>query len=217
MVGLALTIPVMYLFAEASGVPGLWAVALWASLPIIDVLSRMQGIVDHIAWPLALLSAWLFTLGVPWAGIIGAVVAGAVDPRAPVFVFAWTLHPGALLGLITVPAAMSLARRGDPLMHSDVILDPWRSARHRNGQFLHSCRDMLAPWGAGLAALLALSPAVIVSLAVGYGQMFRAIDRVRLYQWAAPAVLVVALRVIPGAWLPVAVALTWFNPFRPEV
>lgn len=216
-VGVFLTLPAVFLFATASGVSGLWAVLLWASLPLVDVLCRMRGIVDHIAWPVALLTGAFFKLDMPGAGIIAALIAGMIDPRIPVFAAAWTLHPGALLGLIPVIGANAIKTHGAPLMHGDVILHPWRSARDRNGRYAHSAADLIAPWGACLAGIFSVSPAVAVSLAVSYGQMLCAIDRVRLYQWAAPAVIVAALQVIPTAWLPVAVLVTWFNPYRPEV
>jgi hypothetical protein len=57
---------------------------------------------------------------------------------------------------------------------------------------------------------------VVASLALAYSQLFRATDRARLFMWAAPVMLVAAMRVIPETMLPVAVLVTWYNPWRGE-
>ena len=216
-IGALLTFPLVALFAEAKGLNGLWACALWGALPTVDVLWRMKGIVDHVAWPLALLTGWLIVSGHLAAGLAVCMVAGFVDYRVPVMVAAWTLQPGALLGLLPFFGLHACTRKGPPLMHSDWILRPYATARDVCGRYLHDVREMVLPWGACLAGLLSASPALWLSLAVSYGQLLRGHDRVRLYGWAAPVLIVCALRVIPVQWLPVAVIFTWFNPWRPVV
>jgi hypothetical protein len=51
-------------------------------------------------------------------------------------------------------------------------------------------------------------------LVVAYGQCLVATDTVRLYQWAAP-VMILQLA-LPVAWLPVLLVLHVVNPFRTE-
>jgi hypothetical protein len=75
---------------------------------------------------------------------------------------------------------------------------------------------MLLPWGGLLAGLLTFNPAVWLSMAVAYSQLFRATDRVRLYQWAAPVLIVATLNTVPAPLLPMIAAVTWFNPCRGE-
>jgi hypothetical protein len=216
-VGALLTFPLIALFAEAAGVNGLWACALWGAFPGVDVLWRMKGIVDHLAWPMALLAGWLFSAGYVAAGIGVCFAAGFCDSRMPVMVAAWTLQPAALLGLIPYLGLHACTRKGAPVMHSDWILRPWTTSRDVCGKHLHDGKELLLPWGPMLAGLLVPAPALWLSLAAAYGQLLRGHDRVRHYGWAAPVVIVCALRVIPGPWLPLALALAWFNPWRPVV
>ena len=216
-IGTLLTFPAVYLFASASGVNGLWACALWGALPGVDILWRMKGIVDHVAWPLALFAGAAIVSGHLALGLGLCILSGFVDSRVPVMVAVWTLQPGALLGLIPYLALHAVTRKGPPLMHSEMILRPWTTARTKCGQYLHTPQVLLLPWGACLAGLFAGSPALWLSLAAAYGQLLRGHDPVRLYSWAAPVMLIAALRIIPGDWLPLALALTWFNPWRPQV
>lgn len=213
-----LSFPCMYLFAESLGVNGLWACTLWGALPVVCILWRIPALIDHFAWPLGLLAATMFLRGHVVAGIVIILIGGLTEPRLPVMVAAWTLNPIPLLGLIPVGILHKLAPEGpaEILENSEPILHPWRSGMRHNGCLIQSAKDMILPWGALLAGLCSASGALLVSLAAAYGQLLRATDRVRLYQWAAPVMIVAALRVLPEWSLPLAVAVTWFNPYRGE-
>ena len=214
IVGLLLSFPALYLFAETAGASGLWAVVIWGSLPVIDVLWRMRGMIDHVSWPVALLAGTFVLSGHIIPAIIFVALTAMLDPRTVIFVFAWTLNPWVLLGLIPFVAASVMLPKGGPYIHPDVILHPWQSAKKINGPFLLEPKMTLIPWGVCIAGFLNLSVAVIVSLLFGYAKMFRAIDRVRLYMWAAPVLIIATLGIVPEAWLPLAVIVTLMNPWK---
>lgn len=213
--GLLASFPALYLFAESAGASGLWAVMLWGSLPVIDVLWRMRGIVDHVSWPVALVAAAALLNGWTTIGILLVVISGMLDPRLPVFVAAWTLNPLGLLGLIPAVIAHALLKKGQPYIHPEIINHPWQSAKRENGHLLRDPKTVLLPWGACLFGILNLSGALLASLLIAYGQMICAIDRVRLYMWAAPVLIVATLGIVPEVWLPLAVIVTIMNPWRP--
>jgi hypothetical protein len=217
-VGLWLTFPALYLFATASGVNGLWACAIWGALPVMCILWRLPGLIDQVSWPVGLLTGYLFLSGHVEAGIVLSLIGGLIEPKLPVMVAAWTLNPWALTGLLSVGAVWKWAPRGTVTImeNPEPILHPWRSGMKHNGSLADSAREMLLPWGACLAGLCAMTVPVLLSLAAAYGQLLRATDRVRLYQWAAPVMIVAALNVLPEWSLPLAVAVTWFNPRRGE-
>lgn len=212
--GLILSFPALYLFAETAGASGLWAVVIWGSLPVIDVLYRMRGMIDHVSWPVALLAATFVLSGHIIPAVAFVALTAMLDPRTTVFVFAWTLNPWVLLGLIPFAVASVLLPKGKPYIHPEIIEHPWQSAKKVNGPFLLNWKITLLPWGVCLFGFLNLSVAVIVSLLLGYAQMFRAIDRVRLYMWAAPVVIIATLGIVPEAWLPLAVIVTLMNPWK---
>lgn len=217
-IGLWLTFPLVYLFGEAHGVNGLWACALWGALPVIDILWGLPGLVDHVSWPFGIGTALLFIHGHTEAGIALSLVGGLLEPRLPVMVAAWAWNPWALTGLVSVAVLSKVVKRGDPGIMEDPepLRHPWRTGQKYNAVTFRDMRTGLLPWGALLAGLAALTPAVVASLALAYSQLFRATDRARLYMWAAPALIVAALRVIPESLMPVAVLVTWFNPWRGE-
>jgi len=214
LVGLVLSFPALYLFVETVGASGLWAVVIWGSLPVIDVLYRMRGMIDHVAWPVALLAGTFVVSGhiIP-AGILIALSA-MLDPRTVMFIFAWTLNPWTLLGLVPFAVASLILPKGEPYIHPEIIKHPWASSKKVNGPFLLNPKMTLIPWGVCMFGLLDLSLTVILSLIFAYAQMFRAIDRIRLFMWAAPALIIATLGIVPEAWLPLAVLVTIMNPWK---
>ena len=217
-VGLWLTFPLIYLFATASGVNGLWACALWGTLPLIDILWGLPGLVDHVSWPVGIATAVLFLNGHTEAAIALSLIGGLIEPRLPVMVAAWAWNPWALVGLVSVAVLWKVAKRGPAEIMEDPepLLHPWQAGQKYNTVTFRDMRQGVLPWGALLAGLAALTPAVVASLALAYSQLFRATDRARLFMWAAPVMLVAAMRVIPETMLPVAVLVTWYNPWRGE-
>jgi len=216
-VALILTCPLMCWFAELNGINGLWAVAIWCALPLWDLLSKWAGVVDPFAWCFALGAASLSLAGYTVAALITAIVAGMVAPKAVIFSALWSRNPLILVGLIPVIIRELTAKRGEPLVHADVINHPWIAAMKHNGPHLHDMKNLLFPWGACLVGFMTIPLFHAITITVAYSQMFRAIDVSRLYMWAAPVVIVATVANVPEAYMPVAVLATWFNPFRPVV
>ena len=208
------TCPLIYWFGNLHGISSLWLVALWVALPLWDILSAHAGIVDQFSWVFALAVACLSLAGYFWFAIGLVMVAAAVAPKTVVFAALWSLNPWLLLGLIPAGIAYWKAPKGEPVMHADIINHPWKSAMEKNGMFLHDAKALLMPWGACLFGLATIPLIHVVTVAVAYAQMFCAIDRARLYMWAAPVLLVATVTAIPGEWLPIAFFVTWFNPWR---
>jgi hypothetical protein len=171
--------------------------------------------VDPIGHALALAAA-LCAPHHPVIAVALSLAGGACVERAPVFaaIFAW--NPWLLLGLL----APAWRRAGAPATEP-WLTRPFRYALERHRGSWLAWREMVMPWGA-LALLMPLGAALdlptliaVAALAVGYGQMFIATDRARLYQWAAPALIAVAVRALPDSSLTVAILVVHlFNPYR---
>ena len=177
--------------------------------------------VDLPAMALGALAAANAATGQWWAAIPFVLLAGSVKESAPVFAALWAWSPIPLIGL-AAPTIRALVAKP--------AVDPVTALRHlreihdhpiRTALAARQWRDgwvMVAPWGVCLAALLNLSPWVIVTLAVAYLQLLVATDTVRLvHTAAAPVVAIAAVQVIPPQWWPVAVVahVFWFR--KPEV
>ena len=193
--------------------PGpLWACALFVSLPWFRCMAQAPVLVDAPAFALALS---LRRLTVP-AAVGTAYVLGLISERAPIFaaLFA-SSSDGATAALYAVSGLSATAtvwkfvesapRRGD---------GAWKTG-HKRAMRFSSFREMVLPWGAGAAALLApdWTTLEVLTVAVAYGQLLVAWDNSRLYQWAAPVVLPKAIGVVPARWRVLAVVVTWANPY----
>jgi hypothetical protein len=159
--------------------PGVGRFNMWA--PVL---------VDLPAMALAMASARADS---PLVQVALAVLSGACHERGPVFaaIYAWSPLP--LVGMIG-------SRWFAPSAPADEewLKHPVREAvkRHR-GAWMDPV-EMVAPWGAMLP-LFAMRPTTqgLVALVVGYGQMLVAQDRARLFSWAAPVVVPVAMENCP--------------------
>jgi len=116
--------------------------------------------------------------------------------------------------MVPFAVASAILPKGEPYIHPEIIKHPWQSAKKVNGVFLLNLRMTLLPWGVCMAGFLNMSLSVVVSLFFAYAQMFRAIDRIRLFMWAAPVMIIAALGVVPESWLPLAVLVTIMNPWK---
>lgn len=172
------------------------AVWLLVWLPgIFEQLSRHPRLVDAPAWALALAAALVWP-SCWWAGLLLALAAGATRETAAVFAAVWAGEPLLALGVIG-----ALVGPSSSPPDSEELEAPWAFARSRHPNFLDAA-IMLGPWGAlaPLAAIGALeaSPRELViagvALVLAYGQLLRAGDTARLFSWAAPALLPLALR-----------------------
>lgn len=209
--------------AMAGYVGGPWwkqlaAAALFCGLPGVFRLNVFFPIlVDAPALLFALGSALAWRTGQPVWAVAFVLMAGAMKESSPIFaaIYAWT--PWLLVGLVA--ARWWGASKPDGDKHSGVGMvelvrrtwgwhDPLQAA------------TFLVPWGA-LAVLFplgcrldVLTAQALLALAVGYGQLLIATDRSRLFQWAAPCVIAVALRGDWSPWLTVACVVHPFNPYR---
>lgn len=164
---------------------------------------------DAVALAMAVACGWA---GLPWWGLaLVGCAAGAWHERGPVFgaLFAWSPWP--LVGLL-VPMVAALVRPvGRPMPHEvEVLSRPLGSALE-----YHRAAPLWAwvvPWGGALAGLTALDVRGWLVVAVAYGQSVIAVDRTRLYGWAAPVLCVAAAGVL-GEWTLVAAALTAAVPW----
>lgn len=177
---------------------------LW--LPMTALNCRLPVLVDAPAFALALGSALAASRGWWALSVALGLAAGACKESAPVFAAAWSLSPWPLLGLL---AAGWWRRAAAP--DQEWLERPWSSARRDPLDW----RRMLLPWGAVLplawagAAWDRATLAAGVALVLGYAQLLRSMDDARLYQWAFPAVAVLACRA-EGWWVLPALAL---HPF----
>lgn len=168
---------------------------LFVWLPMVALNVRLPVLVDAPAFALALGSAWAAQRG-SWAlSVALGLAAGASKESAPIFAAAWSLSPWPLVGLLAAGWWRKAAPPDQPWLER-----PWRSARRDPLDW----RRLLLPWGAVLplawagAAWDRATLAAGLSLALGYAQLLRSMDDARLYQWAFPAVAVLACRV--DAW-----------------
>lgn len=211
----------------ALGTGTTWQVAL-ATAALLVALPGVWGPpsvrpvgVDLPGMALAIVSAGCFVHDQPVIGVVIALWAASVKETMPIWIALWAWSPWPLLALVA-PLVAGIVRRPEiddvtaqPLLRH-VHDHPIRSSmEHHAGQW-RSAWFMVAPWGVGLAALLAPTPQLLVTVGLAYGQLVVATDTVRLYQAAAgPVVCLVAASVVPPQWLLLAVvchAVFWRQP-----
>lgn len=197
------------------------AAALLLALPGVlgPQVARPVG-VDLPALTLGLVAAACFANHQPLAGVAVVLLAANVRETVPVAVALWCWSPLPLVGLV-VPAVVTLVRKPDldavtaqPVLRH-VYDHPVRSAfEHHRGAW-RDAWQMVAPWGATLASLLALTPQLVVTVVVAHLQLLVATDNVRLTQTlAGPVVALAAAEVFPPQWLPLVVVVhaVWWRP-----
>jgi hypothetical protein len=195
------------------------AAALFAVLPMHAFNASVPRLVDPVAMALAVYAAIVAHVLGP-GSIVLALLAGLAHERAPMFAAAYAMSPWPLLGLVANGLARLTVHPAPPPAEAWWLRDrPWRIAMRVHRGRLLDPRAMLLPWG-GLAVLVpaafALNPdprlaaAAALALVLGYAQLAVATDRVRLYQWAGPAVCVLVASVVPMWAVWPAVVLTFF-------
>jgi hypothetical protein len=204
-------------WAHASGAS--WGVSVAAAALLLALpgvlgpqVARPVG-VDLPALALGLLAAAAFASGQRVLGIALVLVAANVRETVPVAVALWCWSPLPLVGLI-VPALVAMWRRPEldeitaqPLLRR-IHEHPIRSALEHHRGHWRDAWHMVAPWGATVAALLAVTPQLVVTLIVAHLQLLVATDEVRLTQTlAGPVVALAAAQVFPLHWLPLVVIL----------
>jgi len=178
-------------------------------------------LVDAPAMTWSVGAAILFQHHLWYLGILGSLVAGSIKETAPVFAACYAWNPLGLLGLLAPIVRGLTARAGsDPVGEESMLRDPLRAGRLSHmGRWLDPA-SMVAPWGAGVLAAFTTDPAIIPSLVIttvlAYGQLLVATGTARLYQWAAPPVVLGAATVIPARWAIGILVLHQFNPWAGE-
>ncbi len=196
---------------------GLAAAVMLLALPSTRFNLKHPILVDLPALGLATWAAALAHHNILWLAIPIAVFAGLTKETAPVFAAAFALNPWLLVGLVG-PAVMFFANKPgpDPVPGLAWIQEHPFKAGWEFHKGLYLSGMMLAPWGGAIIGLANLDWAAATALVLGYGQLVVATDTVRLYQWAAPALLVCAVTAVPPVWLPVLVAWTIWNPLASD-
>ena len=193
----------------------LWCVWLMAWLPGWTLSVRLPILTDQVALTLMIVAAVLEQGGCTWGACLVLVVAAQIKEPAGVFGALLCMNPWvAGAGLLGTACAVVVGKVHGTEAEDEYLLHPFRVAMAK-----HDPLDpvtMVLPWGGvvvvGIAAWQGLGTLELVagmSLALGYGQLLIANDRARLYQWAAPAVLM-AVAGYDGAWLVPALVL---HPF----
>ena len=204
----------------------------WEGAAVAAFLTALPGVlqpssthpvgVDLPAMAVAIWAAAAFAAGWWPAAVVLVLVAALIKEHAPIWVALWAWTPWALVGLVAV-AVVWLVRRpaidevtAIPLLRR-VHDHPIRSAfEHHRRHGYRNAWFMVAPWGVTLAALLAPSPQLVVTVVVAYAALLVATDTVRVYQpIAGPVVCLAAVSVIPTVWLLPAVvfaAVWWRDP-----
>lgn len=188
------------------GFPGIWRNNI-----------RRPVLVDPPALSWALLASVLSLHGFGSAAVAVALVAACMKETAPLFAAAFALDALLLVGLLAPLIRRLLSAGGEDTHASRALADPLGHARRAHAEHLFDPLVMLAPWGAGLLAVMAAERTVVLvmvlSLVLAYGQLFTAGNTVRLYQWAAPAVALAAATAVPPGWEAALLLAHLFNPF----
>jgi hypothetical protein len=189
------------------GLPGVWRFHVRRPV-LVDGTAMAWALasaiaVDHHWWPL---------------GLLLALVAGCIKESAPVFSACYAWHPLALAGLAAPLVRRLVAPVGEDVEgEPELARHPFRVARARHKGMWLDTRVMAAPWGVAVLAVLCTDlrviPMLVVTLVLGYSQLLVATNTVRLYQWAAPPVILAAMLVIPGPWAIAALLVHLVNPW----
>jgi hypothetical protein len=189
------------------GLPGVWRIHL-----------RWPVLVDPAAMAWALASAVCAQHRLWLPAVAAAVVAGCIKETAPAFAACYAWHPVALVGLLAPLVRAATTRPGEDIEgEMDILEHPIRASRITHaGRWLDPSL-MLTPWGVCLLAPAAgvplAGPILAVTLTLAYGQVFVAVDTVRLYQWAFPPAIAATLDVVPARLAFAALALHLLNPW----
>lgn len=176
----------------------LWCVWLCAWLPGFATNVRYPVLVDQPAFALMLGAVVAYRGGDLAVAMALLGLSGQVKESAPFFGLALCLSwPMAFVALGSAIIAVLVGKYVSRSPDRDFMLHPFRVAMTKHDPL--DWKEMVLPWGGvvvlGTAFVASGSYStwnigiVVASLIMGYGQLLMANDSVRLYQWAAPAVL----------------------------
>ena len=218
MLCLVLIAPVLVWFLKLQGIgdmPALIGVLFYLGCAgIVHFNVEYPYLVDAQAMLLSLISACLFLSDMRYIAFLVALLAVLTKETSPVFIalFSWSIYP--LLVLVIPIALLLLMKKVDEDIIFGKLYRPNQWFKQGKKE-LTNPKVMLLPWGLLLLlALLAPSWQLGLALAVGYGQIVVASDRMRLYQQVFPVVILCAVSapIALGWFLPVAI-MNLYNPF----
>lgn len=220
----AVMLPVaVYAYALTRGLSTEGALAAGVALTALSnyrLMWVLPGTTDSAAMLGAVTSAAMLSTGeIEWviAGYALAAVFAACRESVPVFtaLFAW--NPIVLFTLVVPLIVWSVRRLIDNPDNIDQLGDPtggigspFATGRKFHAKILTNSTVMLFPWGIGLFALVEPTIQLAATALAAYAQVFVATDTTRLYMWAAPVVLTIAVTLIPVSLLPAALVLHFF-------
>jgi hypothetical protein len=189
------------------GLAGIWRIQLHRPV-LVDS--------PAVAWSLG--AAVLVQHEMWVAALLAVVVAGSIKETAPVFAACYAWHPLLLLGLLAPLVRRLISTPGpDPMGEESLLRHPLRAGTLSHMDRWFDARSMIAPWGAGVLAVLAtdqrIIPMVVITTVLAYAQLLFATGTVRLYQWAAPPVVLAAVGVIPAGWAVAVLLAHLLNPW----
>ena len=207
-------------FLALAGLVGVETGKWWAGLLLLGCSGltlnlKHPFLVDLPALALAYGSAVAWTHGLWWIALGLILIAGCVKESAPVFGAAFCLSPWLLIGLLPVGCRW-LMRSGPDVLDAKnawILEHPFRASWEFHRPLPPAV--YVLPWGVLLLGLVHPTAAVLVPLGLAMGSLLVATDTVRLYQWAAPALIVATVPII-GPWVIPAVLLHLTNPFASE-
>jgi hypothetical protein len=190
------------------GLPGIWRTHF-----------RWPVLVDAAAMTWAIGSAVALQHNWYTFGVALALVAGCIKETGPIFAACYAWNPLALAGLVAPVIRRLTVKVGDPFdeLEAAILAHPLQAGlTYHSGRWLDPL-VMAAPWGMCVLAIFtkerSIIPMVVTTVSVAYAQLLVATDSVRLYQWAAPPVILATMTVIPARWAIIALFMHLLNPW----
>jgi len=223
-VSMAVLGPLAAWYFEGDWAIKLFAAALVVGLPgIVRINIAMPVLSDSTAIAAMLAGAACFKRGYFWVGLGLAGLSATFREAAPIFMALAAWSPWPLAGLAAVLLRYLQVRRWTDAEHVPAMFSE-KGAEAVATKRLHGLDGnkgiwfrgavMLMPWGICLLAVLNPSWQLGLSLLAGYGQLIPASDKVRLYQWAFPAVVAAVLPSVSKKWMLAAVLFHWWHPWN---
>lgn len=190
------------------------AVLLLVGLP---GLFRINVILPILVDPFALMAAALLAAALqhhlPATAMLFFVFAALAKESAPLFGALWAHNPAYIIGALFYLGLCHWGRGYAAAPDQPWLAHPVREARKVP---LLNWQTSLLPWGALLpmAIYYGLGSWDWLILGVAYSQLLVAQDRARLYQWAAPALVMIVAAHPATPWLGVLLAVHLLNPYR---
>ena len=132
-----------------------------------------------------------------------AFLGGATRETVPLFAALWAWSPLPLVGLATV----GWWRKSAPSTEAH-LAQPLRAALTLRREIGFDAALYLRPLGAALAGLALPTAQMVATVLVAAAQLLVAVDTIRLLAWAAPVLVLGAVKTIPPTWWALAILVT---------